>query len=35
MRDIDTVVVDKTGTLTLGHPALTDFVAEGIQPICA
>ncbi len=30
MRDIDTVVVDKTGTLTLGHPALTDFVAEGI-----
>jgi Cu+-exporting ATPase len=30
MRDIDTLVVDKTGTLTLGHPALTDFVAEGI-----
>jgi P-type Cu+ transporter len=30
MRDIDTVVVDKTGTLTLGHPALTDFVAEGL-----
>ena len=30
MRDIDTVVVDKTGTLTLGHPALTDFVAEGV-----
>jgi Cu+-exporting ATPase len=30
MRDIDTVVVDKTGTLTLGHPALTDFIAEGI-----
>ncbi len=30
MRDIDTVVVDKTGTLTLGHPALTGFVAEGI-----
>jgi Cu+-exporting ATPase len=30
MRDIDTVVVDKTGTLTLGHPALTDFVADGI-----
>lgn len=29
MRDIDTVVVDKTGTLTLGHPALTDFVADG------
>ena len=31
MRDIDTVVVDKTGTLTLGRPALTDFVAEGID----
>jgi len=30
MRDIDTVVVDKTGTLTLGRPALTDFVAEGL-----
>ncbi|MDP9109562.1 MAG: copper-translocating P-type ATPase [Pseudomonadota bacterium] len=28
MRDIDTVVVDKTGTLTLGHPALTDFCVE-------
>jgi Cu+-exporting ATPase len=31
MRDIDTVVVDKTGTLTLGRPALTDFVVEGIS----
>ncbi|MDQ3186180.1 MAG: copper-translocating P-type ATPase [Pseudomonadota bacterium] len=30
MRDIDTVVVDKTGTLTLGHPALTDFIADGV-----
>ncbi|MBC7622485.1 MAG: copper-translocating P-type ATPase [Aeromicrobium sp.] len=30
MRDIDTVVVDKTGTLTLGHPAMTDFIAEGV-----
>jgi Cu+-exporting ATPase len=30
MRDIDTLVVDKTGTLTLGRPALTDFLAEGI-----
>ncbi len=30
MRDIDTVVVDKTGTLTLGHPALTDFACAGI-----
>jgi len=30
MRDIDTVVVDKTGTLTLGRPALTDFEVNGI-----
>lgn len=30
MRDIDTLVVDKTGTLTLGHPALTDFLVGGI-----
>src|SRR5262245_51984260 len=30
MRDIDTLVVDKTGTLTLGRPALTDFAAEGM-----
>ncbi len=30
MRDIDTLVVDKTGTLTLGHPAMTDFVVEGL-----
>jgi P-type Cu+ transporter len=30
MRDIDTVLVDKTGTLTLGRPALTDFAAEGM-----
>lgn len=30
MREIDTLVVDKTGTLTLGHPALTDFVVDGI-----
>src|SRR5687767_12954736 len=30
MRDIDTLVVDKTGTLTLGRPALTDFLAEGL-----
>ena len=30
MRDIDTVVVDKTGTLTLGKPALTDFAATGM-----
>ncbi|MGE0874856.1 MAG: heavy metal translocating P-type ATPase [Burkholderiales bacterium] len=31
MRSIDTVVVDKTGTLTLGKPALTDFACEGID----
>jgi Cu+-exporting ATPase len=30
MREIDTLVVDKTGTLTLGHPALTDFLSEGM-----
>jgi Cu+-exporting ATPase len=29
MRDVDTVVVDKTGTLTLGHPALTGFIVAG------
>ncbi|MDH4323280.1 MAG: heavy metal translocating P-type ATPase, partial [Betaproteobacteria bacterium] len=31
MRKIDTVVVDKTGTLTLGKPALTDFACEGMD----
>ena len=31
MRDVDTLVVDKTGTLTLGHPALTDFIADGVE----
>jgi Cu+-exporting ATPase len=31
MRDIDTLVVDKTGTLTLGRPALTDLESEGIE----
>jgi Cu+-exporting ATPase len=31
MRQIDTVVVDKTGTLTLGRPALTDFEVDGID----
>ena len=30
MREIDTLVVDKTGTLTLGRPALVGFVADGI-----
>jgi Cu+-exporting ATPase len=31
MRDIDTVVVDKTGTLTLGRPAMTELEVEGVQ----
>jgi Cu+-exporting ATPase len=31
MRDIDTVVVDKTGTLTLGRPAMTDFSVQGVS----
>jgi Cu+-exporting ATPase len=28
LREVDTLVVDKTGTLTLGKPRLTDLVAE-------
>jgi Cu+-exporting ATPase len=35
MRSIDTLVVDKTGTLTLGKPALTDFVCEGTDEAAA
>ncbi len=31
MRDIDTVVIDKTGTLTLGRPALTELEVDGIS----
>jgi Cu+-exporting ATPase len=31
MREIDALVIDKTGTLTLGRPALTDFVVEGLD----
>ncbi|HET7158256.1 MAG TPA: heavy metal translocating P-type ATPase, partial [Burkholderiales bacterium] len=30
MRDIDTVVIDKTGTLTLGRPALTELETGGM-----
>jgi Cu+-exporting ATPase len=30
LREVDTLVVDKTGTLTLGKPQLVDFVVEGI-----
>ena len=29
LREVDTLVVDKTGTLTLGRPQLVDFVVEG------
>ncbi len=29
LREVDTLVVDKTGTLTLGRPELVDFAAEG------
>ncbi len=28
LRDVDTLVVDKTGTLTLGRPKLTDLILE-------
>jgi len=30
LREVDTLVVDKTGTLTLGRPQLTDVVTENI-----
>jgi len=30
LREIDTLVVDKTGTLTLGRPQLVDLIVEGI-----
>jgi Cu+-exporting ATPase len=30
LREIDTLVVDKTGTLTLGRPQLTDLAVAGI-----
>ena len=29
LREVDTLVVDKTGTLTLGKPQLVDFVVDG------
>ena len=29
---IDTVVMDKTGTLTKGKPEVTDFVVDGMEP---
>ena len=31
LRDIDTLVVDKTGTLTVGKPTVTDVVAESLD----
>ena len=31
MRDIDTLVLDKTGTLTVGKPALTDLEVDGME----
>ncbi|MGZ5122570.1 MAG: heavy metal translocating P-type ATPase [Burkholderiales bacterium] len=31
MREVDTLVVDKTGTLTLGRPALTDLEVDGLS----
>jgi P-type Cu+ transporter len=31
MRQIDTLVIDKTGTLTLGRPALTELETDGIE----
>ena len=31
LREVDTLVVDKTGTLTLGKPALTDVIADSLQ----
>jgi Cu+-exporting ATPase len=30
LREVDTLVVDKTGTLTLGKPQLVDLVVEGV-----
>jgi Cu+-exporting ATPase len=31
LRDVNTLVVDKTGTLTLGRPELTDLAVEGVE----
>jgi len=31
LRDVDTLVLDKTGTLTLGRPELVDFVSQGMD----
>jgi Cu+-exporting ATPase len=31
LRDVDTLVVDKTGTLTVGKPTVTDVVVESLD----
>jgi Cu+-exporting ATPase len=31
MRQVDVLIADKTGTLTQGKPALTDFMVEGLD----
>src|SRR5688572_11188907 len=31
LREVDTLVVDKTGTLTLGRPTVTDVVVESLE----
>src|SRR3954467_17159 len=31
LREVDTLVVDKTGTLTVGRPELVDFVVHGVD----
>jgi P-type Cu+ transporter len=35
LREVDTLVVDKTGTLTLGRPQLVDLAVEGIDEASA
>jgi len=35
LRDVDTLVVDKTGTLTVGRPELVDVATEGIDETTA
>jgi heavy metal translocating P-type ATPase len=32
LATVDTMVIDKTGTLTVGHPVLTDVIAPGWDP---
>ena len=35
LRDVDTLVVDKTGTLTVGRPQLVDLAVEGMDEATA